>query len=82
MIDTKRQGDKHDTTVNELGRDAGVEASCMGLGFTDGGLLNNQNADIRYFICFDYEDEQGNDCNTITSNRYLGKQLEQEIGDE
>ena len=29
-------------------------------------FYTNQNAGIDYYICFEYEDEQGNDCSTIT----------------
>ena len=57
---------KHADNVNQLGIDANVEANCKGLGFTDGGILHNLNADIDYNICFGYEDEQGSDCSTIT----------------
>ena len=57
---------KHETSINQLGESQGIEDGCKERGFTDGGLLDNQNAGLRYFICFEYEDEQGNDCNTIT----------------
>ena len=57
---------KHETFINQLGPSQGAEDLCKERGFTDGGRLDNQNADLRYFICFEYEDEQGNDCNTIT----------------
>ena len=38
------------------------------LGFDDGGTLLNTNADpdLRYTICIEYEDEQDNDCSTLT----------------
>ena len=57
---------KHETLINQLGESQGIEDACKEDGFTDGGRLDNQNAGIRYFICIEYEDEQGNDCNTIT----------------
>ena len=62
-------------TVNEiehlLGNDQLVEnevieGACIGNGFTDGGQLSNSATNVDYDICFEYEDEQGNDCNTIT----------------
>ena len=56
---------KHETSINQLGP-KGDEALCKERGFTGGGLLDNQNAGLRYFICLEYEEEQGNDCNTIT----------------
>lgn len=35
-------------------------------GFPDGGIVINSTANIAYApICFEYEDEQGNDCSTI-----------------
>ena len=57
---------KHDDNVNQLGIDGNVEANCKGLGFTDGGILYNLNAQIEYKICFEYEDKQESDCSTIT----------------
>ena len=41
---------------------------CQQLGFDGGGRLSNMNTqtDTFYTICFEYEDEQGNDCNPIT----------------
>jgi hypothetical protein len=35
-------------------------------GFTGAVVLFNKTASINYAICFEYEDEQGNDCCTIT----------------
>jgi hypothetical protein len=57
---------KHETFDNQLGPSQGAEDLCKERGFTDGGRLDNQNANLIYFICFEYNDEQGNDCNTIT----------------
>ena len=62
-------------TVNEIIRTAGdgqlvegegVQQFCMRLGFAGGGVLHSSQADVSYEICFEYEDEQGNDCRTIT----------------
>ena len=40
---------------------------CIGLGFEGGASLFNSNSATSYnAICFEYEDEQGNDCNPIT----------------
>jgi hypothetical protein len=35
-------------------------------GFTDGGSLQTSSNIVYDAICFEYEDEQGNDCSTIT----------------
>ena len=47
-----------------------VTAQCVSLGFDGGGLanfLNNEGTGtVVYTICFEYEDEQGNDCRNIT----------------
>jgi hypothetical protein len=52
---------------NQLGGEPFVEGGCRGLGFPDGGRLDNTTVTISYNICFEYEDEQGgNDCSTIT----------------
>lgn len=41
------------------------EQECVGTGFTDGGSLFTTN--VRYTtICFEYVDEQNNDCSEIT----------------
>ena len=62
-------------TVNEIVRiagdgqlveGAGVQEACMRLGFAGGGVLHSIQADVNYEICFEYEDDQGNDCRTIT----------------
>jgi hypothetical protein len=37
------------------------------LGFPDGGQVINTTSNTNYAgLCFEYEDEQGNDCSTIT----------------
>jgi hypothetical protein len=52
---------------DQLGENPSVETACINVaGFTDGGGVNNSTSDTRYSICFEYEDEQDNDCNTIT----------------
>ena len=50
---------------DELVSDPDVEAACINNGFTDGGSIDFSGG-LVYEICFEYEDEQGNDCNTIT----------------
>jgi len=58
---------KHQDDTNQLGIDASAQQQCTGAGFADGGNLTNQNTETFYpFICFEYEDEQGNDCSTVT----------------
>ena len=40
---------------------------CIENGFPDGGEVTNSTSNTSYIpICFEYEDEQGNDCITIT----------------
>jgi hypothetical protein len=58
---------KHANIINQLG-ESDAEDECKSAGFEDAGLLLNTNAnpDIGYQICFEYEDEQGNDCSTLT----------------
>ena len=46
---------------NSIGR-----SNCKFTGFETGGDLHNQNTGTNYQICFQYEDDQGNDCNPIT----------------
>jgi len=66
-------------TVNEIKSTPGsqnqlvqydeVQQTCTTLnGFDDGGVLFNTNIlpNFGYSICFEYEDEQGNDCSTVT----------------
>ncbi len=57
------------SNVNQLGPEATTEDHCVNnQGFDDGGTLSRQNVNpfIDYRICFEYEDEQGNDCSTLT----------------
>ncbi|HET8856324.1 MAG TPA: hypothetical protein VFM28_02230 [Nitrososphaeraceae archaeon] len=56
---------KHQSHDNQLG-ESDAEEECKSAGFEDAGLLINTNVVIGYQICFEYEDEQGNDCSTIT----------------
>ena len=44
----------------------GIQLACNGNGFPEGGNYINSDADINYNICFEYEDEQGEDCSTTT----------------
>ena len=57
---------KHASNENQLGPDATTEQECTSLGFVDGGYLRIPSTANHYFICFEYEDEQGNDCSTVT----------------
>ena len=58
---------EYPNNINQLGEDPGTETfSCVPRGFADGGTFINQTADIFYENCFEYEDQQGNNCNTIT----------------
>jgi hypothetical protein len=56
------------SNINQLGESLNDETTCGVLGFDDGGTLQNTNADpdLSYTICIEYEDEQGNDCSTLT----------------
>ncbi|HJT85417.1 MAG TPA: hypothetical protein VJ697_13135, partial [Nitrososphaeraceae archaeon] len=56
---------KYDTPFNQLEDFAGTEMLCQDEGFADGGILQT-NTNVRYVICFLYEDELGNDCSTMT----------------
>lgn len=63
-------------TVNEIKHlsgddqlvDSGFEVICStSNGFPDGGEVTNSTSNTSYVpICFEYEDEQGIDCNPIT----------------
>jgi hypothetical protein len=58
----------HESSENQqLGVAPELDVICkFELGFDGGGALNNENTQTFYSICFEYEDEQGNDCNPIT----------------
>jgi hypothetical protein len=60
--------DANDLPDNQLLDDFAVGSTCSDFGFEGGGLffLSVNGADIDYRICFEYEDELGNDCNNIT----------------
>jgi hypothetical protein len=59
---------KHTSSEGQLGTENDVTQACTAAGFTDGGLLitPGTEGDILYTICFEYEDEQGNDCSAVT----------------
>jgi len=60
---------KHTDATNQLGVEDLAQQACTETtaGFSDGGLLSNTVALIVYSpLCFEYEDEQGNDCSTVT----------------
>jgi hypothetical protein len=53
--------------VNQLGDSQTTNVRCANQGFPDGGnFFNTTVPRVAYEICFEYEDEQGNDCSTIT----------------
>jgi hypothetical protein len=54
--------------TNQLFDNGGfAEQNCNAIGFEDGGFIFRVNdVTINYLICFEYEDELGNDCSTIT----------------
>jgi hypothetical protein len=55
------------TPVNQLFESFAAQQTCMGLGFDGGGsLFTNTPNRVSYTICFEYEDEQGNDCSNVT----------------
>ena len=51
---------------NQLADDVTTNVRCSNQEFPDGGLLVNTTAPLLYGIWFEYEDEQGNDCRTVT----------------
>ena len=54
------------TPINQL-YGPGAQQTCIGLGFDGGGSLSTNTPDrVSYNICFEYEDEQGNDCSNVT----------------
>jgi hypothetical protein len=52
--------------IDRLSVNAGIAQECIRLGFDNGGELFNSTSNTVYINCLEYEDEQGNDCNTIT----------------
>jgi hypothetical protein len=59
------------SNINQLGENPDLARICINNNdFTDGGELINQNEDLDYNICLEYEDQpgnaQGDDCSTIT----------------
>jgi hypothetical protein len=52
--------------LNQLGEDPVIDQLCRTAGFSDGGSIANRINFISYDICFEYEDEQGNDCRNIS----------------
>lgn len=53
------------TGQNQLLESSAATGICRDSGFTDGGQIGLTSR-IQYIICFEYEDEQENDCSTIT----------------
>ena len=55
------------TPVDQLFESFASQQTCIGLGFDGGGSLFTETPDrVFYNICFEYEDEQGNDCSNVT----------------
>ena len=55
------------TPLDQLFERSDVQETCIGLGFDGGGALITSGPDgVGYNICFEYEDEQGNDCSNVT----------------
>jgi hypothetical protein len=55
--------------INELRQNDAIQNQCIDAGFDGGGVLflgSPPFPPLSYNICFEYEDEQGNDCSTIT----------------
>ncbi len=61
---------KHQDNANQLGEVESYFIQCTNAGFPDGGGLVNTNSNptVSYTICFEYEDEQGNDCSQTVVN--------------
>lgn len=58
---------KHQSTEDQLGESEPAQIQCNNQqNFPEGGNLIKQDPMIDYRICFEYEDEQGNDCTTNT----------------
>ncbi|MFB5600819.1 MAG: hypothetical protein ACE5SW_11415 [Nitrososphaeraceae archaeon] len=63
---------KYQTGINQLLEDPNVELSCINDGFAGGGSLkgsgssNNDEVLFDFDLCFEYEDEKGNDCSMAT----------------
>jgi len=55
---------KHQNNFNQLGEVPTMFQECAERGLKDGGSLINTNSipPVVYIICFEYEDEHGNDC--------------------
>ncbi|MFB5600876.1 MAG: hypothetical protein ACE5SW_11700 [Nitrososphaeraceae archaeon] len=52
---------------DQLIESASVQDACNFFGFPEGGRLGTSNSEVIYrTLCFEYEDEQGNDCTTNT----------------
>ena len=55
----------HISFQDQLGESNVSTNSCMTNNFVDGGAFVDTASNIVYSICFEYEDENGNDCNLI-----------------
>ena len=56
---------RHSGSGNVLGVDNGQTIVCINAGFVNGGFFFNTQPLSDYQICFEYEDENGNDCSLI-----------------
>jgi Collagen triple helix repeat (20 copies) len=55
------------TPLDQLLERSDVQETCIGLGFDGGGVVITRGPNqVGYNICFEYEDEQGNDCSNVT----------------
>jgi hypothetical protein len=59
---------KYPSNNNQLGESINDEITCGIKGFDDGGTLlkTTPTQQLSYIICIEYEDEQDNDCSTLT----------------
>ena len=55
----------HDDPIGQLGEENNTANQCADHNFVDGGLFFNRSNGYEYHICFEYEDENGNDCSSI-----------------
>ena len=55
-----------DSNNNQLGKDLNTAGQCMTNSFVEGGIFIDQASGNNFYrICFEYEDENGNDCSSI-----------------
>jgi hypothetical protein len=55
------------TPIDQLFESPAAQQTCIDFGFDGGGsLFRTTPGRVFYNICFEYEDEQGNDCSNVT----------------